>query len=158
LARTIKGKGISVAEGKGGWHGKALNTTELEQAVSEIAKEIDRENANRAPVDLVSRIEKPAARSRPAIAPRPVTPPAYNIGDEVATREAYGTAIAKLGDADPRVVALDADVKNSTFSDKFANAIPARFHEAFIAEQAMVGAAMGLAARGAIPFPSTFAC
>ena len=75
----------------------------------------------------------------------------------VATREAYGVALAKLGDADPRVVALDADVKNSTFSDKFEAKHPDRFYQFFIAEQVMVGAAMGLAARGAIPFPSTFA-
>src|SRR6185436_12321956 len=67
--------------------------------------------------------------------------PAYKPGESVATREAYGTALAALGGIDRRVVALDSDVKNSTF----------------IAEQAMVGAAMGLAARGAIPFPSTFA-
>ena len=69
-----------------------------------------------------------------------------------------GTAIAKLGEADSRVVALDADVKNSTFSDKFEKALPDRFYENFIAEQIMIGASMGLAARGAIPFPSTFAC
>src|SRR5204863_5549276 len=89
---------------------------------------------------------------------KPVAPPAYTMGEQVATREAYGSAIAKLGEADPRVVALDADVKNSTFSDKFEKAFPDRFYENFIAEQVMVGAAMGLAARGAIPFPSTFAC
>jgi transketolase len=75
----------------------------------------------------------------------------------VATREAYGTAIAKLGDADPRVVALDADVKNSTFSERFEAKHPKRFYQTFIAEQVMIGAAMGLASRGAIPFPSTFA-
>jgi len=80
------------------------------------------------------------------------------MGDQVATREAYGTALAKLGEADARVVALDADVKNSTFSDKFEKALPDRFYENFIAEQVMVGASMGLAARGALPFPSTFAC
>ena len=76
----------------------------------------------------------------------------------MATREAYGTAIAKLGEVDPRIVALDADVKNSTFSDRFEKALPDRFYENFIAEQVMIGASMGLAARGAIPFPSTFAC
>jgi transketolase len=76
----------------------------------------------------------------------------------VATREAYGVALAKLGEADPRVVALDADVKNSTFSEKFEEALPDRFFESYIAEQVMIGSAMGLAARGAIPFPSTFAC
>jgi transketolase len=84
--------------------------------------------------------------------------PAYQLGDVVATREAWGTGLASLGGVDPRVVALDADVKNSTFSDRFEKAHADRFYELFIAEQVMVGAAMGLAARGAIPFPSTFAC
>ena len=84
--------------------------------------------------------------------------PAYKKGDLVATREAWGTALAAVGAVDERVVALDADVKNSTFSDKFEKVAADRFFENFIAEQVMVGAAMGLAARGAIPFPSTFAC
>jgi transketolase len=75
----------------------------------------------------------------------------------VATREAYGDAITRLGANDERIVALDADVGNSTFSEKFEKQIPKRFFEAYIAEQVMIGAAMGLAARGAIPFPSTFA-
>jgi transketolase len=75
----------------------------------------------------------------------------------VATREAYGTALAKLGDGDDRIVALDGDVKNSTFSEKFAERHRDRFFQNFIAEQVMIGSAMGLASRGAIPFPSTFA-
>ena len=66
--------------------------------------------------------------------------------------------LAAVGGVDERIVALDADVKNSTFSDKFEKAHPDRFFESFIAEQVMVGAAMGLAARGAVAFPSTFAC
>ncbi len=78
--------------------------------------------------------------------------------NSVATREAYGTALAKLGEVDPRVVVLDADVKNSTFSDRFEKVFPDRFYQNFIAEQVMVGSAMGLASRGAIAFPSTFAC
>ena len=89
---------------------------------------------------------------------RSVAAPAYKKGDQVATREAWGTALAAVGAVDARVVALDADVKNSTFSDKFEKAFADRFFENFIAEQVMVGAAMGLAARGAMPFPSTFAC
>jgi transketolase len=80
------------------------------------------------------------------------------LNDSVATREAYGTALAALGGLDRRVVALDADVKNSTFSERFEKAHPDRFYQMFIAEQVMVGASMGLAARGAIAFPSTFAC
>jgi len=157
LARTIKGKGVSFVEGKGGWHGKAFKKgEELDRALAELEKQF-------VPVpeggsNLASRIPKPASTLRAVATPRPVAPPAYKMGDEVATREAYGAAIAKLGEADPRVVALDADVKNSTFSDKFEQAFPDRFYQNFIAEQVMVGAAMGLAARGAIPFPSTFAC
>ena len=82
----------------------------------------------------------------------------YSLGDSVATREAYGTALAELGRIDSRVVALDADVGNSTFSEKFERVHADRFFQTHIAEQVMVGAAMGLASRGAVPFPSTFAC
>src|SRR4029434_3337358 len=83
--------------------------------------------------------------------------PQHKLGEMIATREAYGAALAALGNVDPRVVALDGDVKNSTFSEKFEAVHPERFYQFFIAEQVRVGAAMGLAARGAIPFPSTFA-
>jgi transketolase len=106
-------------------------------------------------------IPKPPAR-RPAepvvdvVAKQPAS--AHKLGDLVATREAYGTALAALGTIDPRIVALDADVKNSTFSETFEKAHGDRFYEVFIAEQVMIGTAMGLASRGAIPFPSTFAC
>jgi transketolase len=159
LARTIKGKGVSFVEGKDGWHGKAFKKgEELDRALGELEKQF----VPGADVNLAAQIPKPPA-APPAEGPkggppRPLAAPAYQMGDKIATREAYGVAIAKLGQADPRVVALDADVKNSTFSDKFEKAQPERFYENFIAEQVMVGAAMGLAARGAIPFPSTFAC
>ncbi|MBZ5557659.1 MAG: transketolase [Acidobacteriia bacterium] len=157
LARTIKGKGVSFVEGKDGWHGKAFKKgEELDRALAELEKQFVPAPANGP--NLAAQIAKPASTPRPVAAPKPVAPPTYAKGDQVATREAYGVAIAKLGEADPRVVALDADVKNSTFSDKFEKALPDRFYQNFIAEQVMVGAAMGLAARGAIPFPSTFAC
>jgi transketolase len=161
LARTIKGKGVSFVEGKDGWHGKAFKKgEELDRAIAELEKQFvpvpaGIENLAKNPASL---IPKPASTSRPPISPKPLAPPSYKIGDQVATREAYGDAITKLGEADPRVVALDADVKNSTFSDKFEKKFPDRFYQNFIAEQVMIGAAMGLAARGAIPFPSTFAC
>ncbi len=107
---------------------------------------------------LRASIPKPTVED-PAPKPRPVIPPpAYKLGDLVATREAYGTALARIGKIDDRIVALDADVGNSTFSERFEKVAPERFFQHYIAEQAMVGAAMGLAARGAIPFPSTFAC
>src|SRR5206468_1313613 len=144
---------VSFVEGKDGWHGKEFKKgEELDRAVAELDKQFVS-----ASVNLIQNIPKPPT-PRPAGSPKPVAPPAYTLGEEIATREAYGVAIAKLGEADPRVVALDADVKNSTFSDKFEKALPDRFYENFIAEQVMIGAAMGLAARGAIPFPSTFAC
>ena len=156
LARTIKGKGVSFVEGKEGWHGRAFKKgEELDNALIELERQFVPAPPG---VNLSAQIPKPASRPRAVDVPRPVAPPAYKLGEEIATREAYGVALAKLGEADPRVVALDADVKNSTFSDKFEKKFPERFYQNFIAEQVMIGAAMGLAARGAIPFPSTFAC
>jgi transketolase len=159
LARTIKGKGVSFVEGKDGWHGRAFKKgDELDRAIAELETQFVPVPTDGPAANMAIRIEKPASSPRPVEAPTPMAPPAYKMGEQVATREAYGVALAKLGEADSRVVALDADVKNSTFSDKFEKAIPDRFYQNFIAEQVMVGAAMGLAARGAIPFPSTFAC
>ena len=156
LARTIKGKGVSFAEGKDGWHGRAFKKgDELDRALAELEKQLVPASSS---MNLAQQIPRPAAKPPREAPPKPMAAPSYKLGEQVATREAYGTAIAKLGEADSRVVALDADVKNSTFSDKFEKALPDRFYENFIAEQIMIGASMGLAARGAIPFPSTFAC
>jgi transketolase len=150
LARTLKGKGVSFTEGKPNWHGKALSKEQAQQAIDELQAQV-----------LTEIGPKPVIPAPPPAqpAPRPgvMAAPQYQKGDQVATREAYGTAIAKLASVDSRVVALDGDVKNSTFSEKFEAAHPNRFFQFFIAEQNMIGAAMGLAARGAIPFPSTFA-
>ena len=150
LARTLKGQGLALTAGKPNWHGKALTAEQATAAYAELEAQLQPETK-----------PTPAIPSPPA-APKAETPaalpaPSYKLGDMVATREAYGTGIARLGGVDPRVVALDADVKNSTFSERFEAAHPERFYECFIAEQVMVGAAMGLAARGAVPFPSTFA-
>jgi transketolase len=155
LARTVKGKGIAAIEGKDGWHGKALKKgDETDKAIAELERQM---------VDAPAwpSIQPPSTRGTaqedaPDYSKMP--PPAYKLGDAVATREAYGTALTALGAIDRRVVALDADVKNSTFSERFEKAHKDRFFETFIAEQVMIGASMGLAARGAIPFPSTFAC
>ena len=156
LPRTIKGKGVAAVEGKDGWHGKAFKKgEEMDRAIAELEGQMVPTAGG---INLASQIAKPQGSSPASAAPKIVAPPAYKMGEEVATREAYGAVLAKLGDADSRVVALDADVKNSTFSDKFEKVFPDRFFENFIAEQAMVGAAMGLAARGAIPHASTFAC
>ena len=152
VARTIKGKGISIMEGKGGWHGKTLKKgEELEKALAELHAQFVRDDGP------PPRPQPPRGVSRPASRHATVGPSLYKLGDSVATREAYGAAIARLGAGDDRIVALDADVKNSTFSEKFEQQFPNRFYQIFIAEQAMIGVAMGLASRGAIPFPSTFA-
>jgi transketolase len=154
LARTIKGKGIAAIEGKDGWHGKALKKgEEADNAVAELRKQF--RDAAGAPE--IQRPE-PSGRAEAGADYAKIAWQGYKPGDSVATREAWGAALAALGSVDRRVVALDADVKNSTFSDKFEKAHPERFYENFIAEQVMVGAAMGLAARGAIPFAATFAC
>ncbi len=153
VARTLKGKGISIMEGKPGWHGKALSAEQADVAVAELEAQLVPEGG--ASVQI-PRPSGEVARPDPQ-APGAMAAPTYAQGDLVATREAFGTALAKLGAADARVVALDADVKNSTFSDRFEQAFPERFYQAFIAEQVMVGMAMGLAARGAIPFAATFA-
>jgi transketolase len=153
LAKTIKGKGISFIEGKNGWHGKPLKKgEEMQRALDELQTQFVPEDEPAAPP------EPPRSKPRPAARNASLEPPAYKLGDSVATREAYGDALARLGAKDNRVVALDADVKNSTFSEKFEQRVGKdRFVENYIAEQMMIGASMGLAARGAIPFPSTFA-
>jgi transketolase len=154
LARTLKGKGLAAIEGKPGWHGKALKKgDEADQAVAELQKQMKGETVK-------PEIQGPRSKSRLETQPdySTIPAPAYKKGQEIATREAWGVGLAAVGKIDSRVVALDADVKNSTFSDKFEKVAADRFYENFIAEQVMVGAAMGLAARGAIPFPSTFAC
>jgi transketolase len=153
LARTVKGKGISFIEGKNGWHGKPLKKgEEMQRAIDELEKQfVEEDEPARAP-------EPPRSQSAPPGSNATLDPPAYKLGDQVATREAFGDAVAKLGAKDSRVIALDADVKNSTFTDKFEQRVGGdRFIQSYIAEQQMVGAAMGLAARGAIPFAATFA-
>ncbi len=155
LARTVKGKGVSLIEGTDGWHGKPI------QAGADLDGALDELRARLGPETATPSISPPRARSEgvqaPSGPPRLPSPPAYERGSQIATRTAYGDALAALGASDPRIVALDADVGNSTFSQTFERAHPDRFFETYIAEQAMIGAAMGLASRGAIPFPSTFA-
>jgi transketolase len=156
IAGTLKGKGVKSVEGKDGWHGKPFKKgAEADQAIAELEAQYVK-TGDAAPV-----IPKPAQRRSEGPLPDFVAAmpaPAVKDGELIATREAYGTALASLGNLDRRIVVLDADVKNSTFSDRFEKAHADRFYQTFIAEQAMVGVAMGLASRGAIPFPSTFAC
>jgi transketolase len=152
LARTIKGKGVSFMEGLGGWHGKPLKKgAELDRALAELEAQFVPEEGPTLRPPAPPTVRRPPARQGT------VGPSAYKPGDSVATREAYGAALARLAASDDRIVAIDADVKNSTYSEKVEQAVPERFYQVFIAEQAMLGVAMGFASRGALPFPSTFA-
>lgn len=151
LARTIKGAGISFAADKEGWHGKALNKEEAANAIAELQPKAK------------SGIDVPIAAPSQLAAPNDAAPASYSglnykLGDSVATREAFGNALLRMGDQDPRLVALDGDTKNSTYSDKFGKKFPDRFTECYIDEQNMVGVATGFAVRGKVPFASTFAC
>lgn len=152
IARTFKGRGVSFLEDKEGWHGKPLPTDLAQQAVAELAVSQEQKA-----LSAQLKVAPPAEFSVPSLPTCAMEPPAYTQGQQVATREAYGDALVALGRANGRVVALDGDVKNSTYSEKFYKAFPDRFVECFIAEQNMVGAAIGLAHRGWVPFASTFA-
>ena len=158
IARTIKGKGLSFMENKDGWHGKPVEAGQaLEEALQEIGDDLELEE----PFHLTSPDGKGVA-SPPGAGQGPsasvLEAPQYSPDQQVATRQAYGTALGKLGAADPAVVALDGDTKNSTYSQEFMDEYPDRFVECFIAEQNMVGTAVGLSTMGKIPFASTFAC
>jgi transketolase len=144
VARTLKGKGYSKLEDQGGWHGKAV----AEEAVEELG------GVRNITVDVPK--PEPAERHRFGT---PGTPewPRYDVGSKVATRKAYGEALAALGGSDPLVVALDGEVSNSTYAEIFRDAHPDRYFEMYIAEQQMAAAAVGIQVLGWKPFASTFA-
>ncbi len=148
VAKTVKGKGVSFLEDKNGWHGKALDEAELERAARELG-EID--HSVRGKITLPEKIE-PAS-----IEPRKPEERSYPADKPLATRKAYGKALARIYPRFPKIVSLDGEVSNSTGAETFKEAHPERFFEMFIAEQNMVGTAIGLARRGKIPFVSTFA-
>jgi transketolase len=149
LARTKKGKGFTEVEDKENWHGKPLPPAMAERAIEELGGE--RGLTVRGPLPPADAADRATAREAGA-----VTLPTYRLGDKVATRKAYGQALAALG-ARPDVVAMDGEVSNSTFADEFARTYPERYFEMFIAEQQLVAAAVGFSVRGYRPFASTFA-
>src|SRR5512132_2182966 len=146
VARTIKGKGVKAVEDKPGWHGKALDNPE--EAIEELG----------GIRNIVVQVAKPEASGRTVeIEHGELELPRYEIGDEVATRKAYGEALAALGKARGDVVAMDGEVSNSTFAEIFRDAIPERYFEMYIAEQQLVATAVGMQVTGWRPFASTFA-
>ncbi|HEX2849240.1 MAG TPA: transketolase [Acidimicrobiales bacterium] len=146
IARTIKGKGVAEVENKNGFHGKPLD--DPEQAIEELG----------GIRNLRIEVQKPAPGTAHVfeVGGQPA-PPTYELGTKVATRKAYGDALAALGGSRGDVVALDGEVGNSTYSEEFQAAHPDRFFEMFIAEQQLVAAAVGMQVRGWRPFASTFA-
>lgn len=146
VAKTLKGGGVSFLADAANQHGKPLSKEDCARAIKELGE----------PEFLEKHFRKPSGKTRSYPSAVEIEGPRYALGDKVATRAAYGTALVKLGKSNPKVVVLDGDTKNSTFSEKFLQVFPERFIECYIAEQNMVGMALGLAARGKIPFASTF--
>jgi len=146
VAKTIKGKGVKEVENKPNWHGKALDNPE--QAIEELGGERN----------IVVEPAKPDYEGEPHVFESgPLELPTWELGEEVATRLAYGEALVALGGGNGKVVALDGEVSNSTHAELFAKAYPERYFEMFIAEQQLVAAAVGLQVRNWVPFASTFA-
>jgi transketolase len=145
IARTIKGKGVKAVENQEGWHGKALDDPEA--AIEELG----------GLRNIVVEVAKPESGRPHEFATGALELPRYEAGGKVATRKAYGEALAAVGSARGDVVAVDGEVSNSTFAEIFKNAHPDRFFEMYIAEQQMVAAAVGLQARGYRVFASSFA-
>jgi transketolase len=144
FARTKKGSGVAAVEDEPGWHGKPL--ADPEAAVEELGG-----------IRSVSvSVQAPPAPRPFEVERSSVERPSYEVGEKVATRGAYGDALAWIGSLDERVVALDAEVGNSTYAERFAKAHPERFFETYIAEQQMVAAAVGMQVRSWKPFASTF--
>jgi len=151
VARTTKGQGLGPEiEGKEGWHGKPLPADMAERVIASLE------------AGLHHLPPPPIRRPRRRVGKTTLPPPQPISGNpplgEIATRQAYGEALVRVGESDPRLRVLDGDVKNSTYAEKFKERFPDRFVEGWIAEQNMVSTAAGLAAQGLIPFVSSFAC
>ncbi len=147
IAKTLKGKGVSFIEDKDGWHGKALSREDLDRAVKELE-----------PLDKTLRAEIACPEDTQPVVE--VITPVDGMGlptNNIATRKAYGEALAYLLPSFPSIVALDGEVSNSTYAEDFQKQFPNKFFEMYIAEQNMVGVGIGLALRGKIPFISSFA-
>jgi len=145
VARTVKGKGVPWVEDQNGAHGKPIDRSDEAIALLGGVR------------NLTVRPLRPPATERHRFATDPQPLPAFPVGEKVATRYAYGKALAAVGSARGDVVALDAEVKNSTYAEFFEQSHPERFFELHIAEQQMVAAAVGMQTRGWRPFASSFA-
>ncbi len=147
IARTKKGRGVSFMEDQLGWHGKAIGADQLEAATEELGGSSN----------ITIQVNEPPSGTPASTGDKgKLELPTYEMGEKVATRQAYGDALKALGAARPDVVVTDAEVSNSTMSEVFKFAYPDRFFEMYIAEQQMVATAVGMSVRGYVPFASTF--
>ncbi|XP_075431013.1 transketolase [Ascaphus truei] len=152
IAKTYKGKGITGVEDKENWHGKPLPKDMAEQTIKEIESKI---NNKKKMSPTLPEEDAPLVNIKNI---KMQSPPNFKLGEKIATRKAYGLALAKLGHASDRVIALDGDTKNSTFADIFKKEHPERYIECYIAEQNMVSVAVGCATRDrTVAFASAFA-
>jgi transketolase len=150
VAKTKKGRGVSFLEDVDGMHGKPVSEDQEQAALEELGSTDD----------LLVEVRKPdpgSGETFTAGLTGRLELPTWEVGDEEATRGAYGAALKALGGAREDVVALDGEVSNSTKSEEFAEAYPERYFEMFIAEQQMVAAAVGMSVRHRVPFASSFA-
>jgi transketolase len=154
VAYTIKGYGLAGIENKEGYHGKAFSKEQLPKLLNELAERFPEE----AHMQIERVLLKPGERKRAQRGAAEIPLASYKIGELVATRKAFGQTLTLLGDYYPEIVSLDAEVKNSTFAELFERRFPERFVQCFVAEQNMIGMAVGFASRHYIPFASTFAC
>jgi transketolase len=150
IARTIKGHGFSQVADKLNWHGKPFSKEQLAAAIAELG------GGPTVPKDPGVSYERKPLPTPPDF-PAPAAPD-YAADAKVATREAYGFALKRVGAVNKELVAISGDVKNSTFSETFQDAEPDHFWQGYIAEQNLVSVAVGLQARGKVPFADTFAC
>lgn len=146
LAETVKGKGYSEIEGENGWHGVALSEQQKEQAFEQIPS----------PEMPETSPQKPSETGEHGFRDEDVDWKKYEKGDILATRDAYGDAIAALAEAKEEVLAVDAEVSNSTRAQSVKENNPDQFVESFIAEQNMVSMSQGLSVKGHKTFTSTF--
>lgn len=147
LAKTLKGKGVKFIENKEGWHGKALDNKELDKAIRQL-------DVSSIPSINIKKPEQTEIKPGRELTLKPLV---FKPKDEVSTREAYGKALANLSRTNSNVTVLDAEVSNSTFAEEVKKIKPKQFVECFIAEQNMIGMALGLSKRGFNVFASSFA-
>lgn len=148
IAKTFKGHGVKSLSDKEGKHGVAVKKEDLHTMLFELG-EVDQ--------TLLGTISKPAKIESEKKFINEYEAPIYKIGENIATREAYGAAISAVAQSNPSVVVVDAETSNSTFADGVKKTAPEQFLEMYIAEQNMIGVAVGLARRGLSPFASSFA-